>query len=115
MCSTPTTMSDLGLTDKNSGCACGGHSHIQSDVHAHDQTAGPMIREHYSVNGMTCGHCVSSVTEELSGLEGVQSVSVDLNAGGTSRVMVVSSKPIPTVAIRAAVSEAGYDLVTADR
>lgn len=114
MCSTPTTKNDLGLTDKNSGCACGGHSHVQSDVQRHDQTAGPVIREHYQVNGMTCGHCVSSVTEELSGLEGVQSVSVDLNAGGTSRVMVVSSKPIPAEAVRAAVSEAGYDLVNAD-
>ena len=63
MCSTPTTKNDLGLTDKNSGCACGGHSHVQSDVQRHDQTAGPVIREHYSVNGMTCGHCVSSVTK----------------------------------------------------
>lgn len=114
MCSTTTMTNDLGLTDKNSGCGCGGHSHTQSAVHANDQTAGPVMREHFSVNGMTCGHCVASVTEELSGLEGVQSVSVDLNAGGTSRVMVVSSKPIPTEAVRAAISEAGYDLVTAD-
>lgn len=113
MCSTPTTMNDLGLTDKHSGCPCGGHSDMRSDVQVHDQTAGPVIREHYSVNGMTCGHCVSSVTEELSSLEGVQSVSVDLQAGGTSRVMVVSSKPIPAEAVRAAVSEAGYNLVTA--
>lgn len=113
MCGTSTT-NDLGLTDKNSGCACGGHSHEQSDVQVHDQTAGPVIREHYQVNGMTCGHCVSSVTEELSGLEGVRSVSVDLNAGGTSRVMVVSSKPIPAETVRAAISEAGYDLLTAD-
>ena len=114
MCSTPTTKNDLGLTDKNSGCACGGQSHAQTDMHVHDRTAGPVIREHYSVDGMTCGHCVSSVTEELASLEGVQSVSVDLNAGGTSRVMVVSSKPIPAEAVREAVSEAGYDVVTAD-
>jgi copper chaperone len=105
MCGTTTTTNDLGLTDKNNGCACGGHSHvpIRSQVDAH---AGA------DVNGMTCGHCVSSVTEELSALEGVQSVSVDLNAGGTSRVMVVSSQPVPVEAVRAAVSEAGYDLVT---
>ncbi|MET0781037.1 MAG: heavy-metal-associated domain-containing protein [Microbacterium sp.] len=114
MCGTTTTRNDLGLTEKNSGCACGGHSHMQSDVQGHEQ-AGDVFREHYSVNGMTCGHCVSSVTEELSGLEGVQSVSVDLNAGGASRVMVVSSRPVPAEAVRAAVSEAGYDLVTADR
>jgi copper chaperone len=112
MCGTTTTTNDLGLTDKNNGCACGGHSHvpIRSQVDAH--AGADVIREHYSVNGMTCGHCVSSVTEELSALEGVQSVSVDLNAGGTSRVMVVSSQPVPVEAVRAAVSEAGYDLVT---
>lgn len=114
MCATSTTTNDLGLTDKNSGCACGGHLHAQSHVRIDEQAAGDVFREHYSVNGMTCAHCVSSVSEALSGLEGVQSVSVDLNAGGTSRVMVVSSTPTPAEAVRAAVSEAGYDLVNAD-
>jgi len=71
------------------------------------------ISEQYLVDGMTCSHCVSSVTEEISELEGVQSVSVDLNAGGSSRVTVVSSAPVPTGDIRAAVTEAGYALVTA--
>ncbi|WP_341359544.1 cation transporter [Georgenia sp. M64] len=66
------------------------------------------------VEGMTCGHCVHAVTTELSGLEGVRSVSVDLNAGGVSPVTVVSGSTIDDDALRAAVDEAGY-AVTAVR
>ena len=65
------------------------------------------------VSGMTCGHCVSSVTEELSKLEGVSSVNVDLVAGGTSPVQVVSETPLDPTAVREAVTEAGYELVDA--
>jgi len=65
----------------------------------------------YLVSGMTCGHCVASVTEEISGLEGVESVSVDLNAGGTSRVTVASARPLELASVAAAVDEAGYALV----
>lgn len=66
----------------------------------------------YEVNGMTCGHCVASVTEELSELAGVDSVSVELNAGGVSTVTVDSATALDENAVRAAVSEAGYELVT---
>lgn len=65
----------------------------------------------YLVAGMTCGHCVASVTEEVSAVDGVESVSVELNAGGESRVDVVSSAPVPVEEIRSAVTEAGYSLV----
>jgi copper chaperone CopZ len=65
----------------------------------------------YLVSGMTCGHCVASVTEEISALDGVESVVVDLNAGGTSRVSVASSAPLELASVRAAVDEAGYALV----
>lgn len=66
----------------------------------------------YLVSGMTCGHCVSSVTEELTELAGVETVAVDLNAGGTSTVHVTSATPLDADAVRAAVEEAGYSLVT---
>ncbi|OHX04483.1 heavy-metal-associated domain-containing protein [Micromonospora sp. WMMB235] len=62
----------------------------------------------YQVNGMTCGHCVNSVSIELSALPGVTDVQVDL-AGG--RVTVTSQNPLDVDAVRAAVDEAGYDLV----
>jgi copper chaperone CopZ len=48
----------------------------------------------YRVEGMTCGHCVSAVTEQLSALDGVSTVSVDLAPGGASTVTVAGSKPL---------------------
>jgi copper chaperone len=64
----------------------------------------------YSVNGMTCGHCSAAVTEELSKLTGVQQVSIDLNAGGTSAVHVTSEAGLDEATVREAVDEAGYEL-----
>jgi copper chaperone CopZ len=63
------------------------------------------------VTGMTCGHCVKAVTEELGAVDGVDSVAVELVAGGTSAVTVVSTSPVSAEALRAAVDEAGYELV----
>ena len=65
----------------------------------------------FAVEGMTCGHCVQSVTTELSALPGVKDVSVELNAGAASQVTVVSDEPLPSDVIRTAVDEAGYTLV----
>lgn len=64
-----------------------------------------------NVSGMTCGHCVSSVKEELAEVDGVQSVSVDLNAGGASPVTIESSRELTSEEIAAAVEEAGYSVV----
>ncbi|MFG2055663.1 heavy-metal-associated domain-containing protein [Micromonospora sp. NPDC048930] len=61
----------------------------------------------YAVTGMTCGHCVRAVTEELSALPGVEQVEVDLAAGTAT---VISAVPLPVEMVRAAVDEAGYDL-----
>jgi copper chaperone len=67
----------------------------------------------YSVQGMTCGHCASAVSEEISALEGVRSVDVDLVAGGTSTVRVASDAPLADDAVAAALDEAGdYTLVS---
>lgn len=63
------------------------------------------------VAGMTCGHCVSAVTEELTQLPGVTDVSIDLVADGTSPVTVTSEQPLDGTAVAAAVDEAGYELV----
>jgi copper chaperone CopZ len=64
----------------------------------------------YHVTGMTCGHCVTAVTEELSALDGVTGVDVALVAGGTSTVTVTSDAPLRADTVRAAVDEAGYEL-----
>lgn len=63
----------------------------------------------YRVTGMTCDHCVTAVTEELSALPGVRDVQVALVTGGTSEVRVVSESPLAENAVRAAVDEAGYE------
>jgi copper chaperone CopZ len=65
----------------------------------------------YQVTGMTCEHCVASVTEELQTLDGVETVSVELNAGGSSTVTVAAAAPLDDDAVRAAIDEAGYALV----
>ncbi|MFI7579434.1 cation transporter [Kocuria kalidii] len=61
-----------------------------------------------NVSGMTCRHCVMSVTEELTELTGVESVDVDLVAGGVSPVVVTSSRELSADEVEAAVEEAGY-------
>ena len=61
------------------------------------------------VTGMTCGHCVASVTEELKEVDGVLEVRVDnLVEGGDTDVFVESDGPLDIPAARAAVEEAGY-------
>ena len=59
----------------------------------------------YTVEGMTCGHCVLSVTEEVSEVPGVTDVDVDLASG---RMVVTSEDPVDDERVRAAVVEAGY-------
>jgi copper ion binding protein len=59
------------------------------------------------VTGMTCGHCASSVREEVESIPGVTSVDVDLVSG---KVTIDSDGPIQTDAIQGAVEEAGYEL-----
>ena len=66
-----------------------------------------MSEQTYTVTGMTCGHCVASVTEEVSGIDGVTDVAVDLPTGA---VTVTSTEPVDDADIRAAVQEAGYEL-----
>jgi copper chaperone len=61
----------------------------------------------YTVTGMTCGHCVSAVTEEVGQLPGVTDVQVDL---ATGKVTVTSGAPLDEQAVRDAVDEAGYEL-----
>ncbi|MCC9205123.1 heavy-metal-associated domain-containing protein [Arthrobacter sp. zg-Y769] len=67
-----------------------------------------------NISGMTCGHCVASVTEELEALDGVDTVSVDLNAGGVSTATVTANRTLTAAELGEAVAEAGYRMVGAD-
>jgi copper chaperone len=66
-----------------------------------------MTTASYTVVGMTCGHCVDAVTEEVSAVPGVGAVDVDLGSGGLT---VTSDAPVDEAAVRAAVEEAGYSV-----
>ncbi|CAM3320301.1 heavy-metal-associated domain-containing protein [Kibdelosporangium persicum] len=68
-----------------------------------------MSQATYTVQGMTCGHCVSSVTEEVEQIEGVRAVDVDL---ATGKVTVTSDRDLDVDEVRAAVTEAGYQLAS---
>ena len=68
------------------------------------------------LSGLTCGHCVAHVTEELEALEGVKNVSVILNKSGQSVVTVVSDVLLDDARLREAIDEAGdYSLDAIER
>ncbi len=69
------------------------------------------VQTKYTVVGMTCGHCVQAVTEELTKVPGVRDVRVELEAG---EVTVDSDAPLPIDAVVHAVDEAGYELAGAE-
>ena len=64
----------------------------------------------YTVTGMTCEHCVQAVSGELSALDGVKEVRVDLATGA---VTVTSAAPLTDDQVREAIDEAGYTLADA--
>lgn len=70
-------------------------------------TTGSAEVSKYTVTGMTCGHCVSSVTEEIQQIDGVRDVAVDLTTGS---VTVTADQPVTAEAVTAAVREAGYQV-----
>lgn len=70
-----------------------------------------MSSETFHVTGMTCDHCVHAVTEEVSALDVVEAVTIELVVGGASSVLVTSASPVSAEVMRAAVDEAGYELV----
>lgn len=108
---TPETRSPLPMA--STGCACCAPAPA-ADQAAPTADAVPSARTTatYQVEGLTCGHCATSVTEEITALDGVSEVHIDLVAGGASTVTVTAAEPLTTAAVRAAVEEAGYTLVT---
>ncbi|MFE7105678.1 heavy-metal-associated domain-containing protein [Streptomyces sp. NPDC057575] len=85
-------------------CSPSGSCHDGADAGA--QAGG--VTTVYQVSGMTCGHCEGSISAEVSRIEGVTSVKA---VAATGQVTVVSEAPLSDDAVRAAVDEAGYELV----
>lgn len=70
-----------------------------------------MTTQELKITGMTCQHCANAVTQEISALEGVSNVDVNLVEGGTSTA-TVTADPMPSPAqLAEAVDEAGYTIV----
>jgi copper chaperone CopZ len=110
---TGANVADAGETDLMGGCCGGGSCMCGSPASSETETpatGAELTGTEFLVTGMTCGHCVSSVTEEVSAIEGVDSVEVVLKKGGASRVVVTSAAPVDKDAVSAAVEEAGYQL-----
>jgi copper chaperone len=59
----------------------------------------------YTVPGMSCGHCKAAVTDELTQVEGVDTVDVDLD----TKLVVVQGHDLDDAALRAAIYDAGYE------
>lgn len=66
----------------------------------------------WEVIGMTCSHCEHAVTEELMEVDGVNSVSIELNPGAVSRVTVDAADAVADEQLAAAIVEAGYELAS---
>jgi copper chaperone CopZ len=94
-------------TDVNSSSCCGTGS-CGSGPTAQADAGAVGVTTVYKVSGMTCGHCEGAVSREISALDGVTSVQA---VAGTGEVTVSSAAPLDEEAVRAAVDEAGYELV----
>ena len=100
MCGTE-SRKDLPLLSAMSGCSCCTSERTDSAT-----TAGSA--EH-SLEGLTCGHCVETVRKAVTAVNGVETASVELVAGGRSRLVISGSAS--GEAVREAVTSAGYSLI----
>lgn len=99
----------IAETGRAHSCACCSTEQVREPA---DAQVSP-VSTTFGVAGMTCEHCVHSVTEELSEIPAVNGVEVALDAGGVSKVTVHSYAPVDRAAVAAAIGEAGYRLVEA--
>lgn len=89
------------------GCGCGSTGTATPEANAKESQMTDQTTQSFAVTGMTCGHCVSAVTNELQAIDGVTDVEVNLVAGGTSTVTVTSEAALDQSRVAAALDEAG--------
>ncbi|MET0872178.1 MAG: heavy-metal-associated domain-containing protein [Paeniglutamicibacter terrestris] len=98
------------------GCGCGSNSSNSNEGLTITMRPEDTVTQNHitlKIDGMTCGHCVASVTEELREITGVAEVEVFLSAGGTSTAEITTIAPVEKETLAQAVQEAGYTLVSA--
>jgi copper chaperone len=93
---------ELPLASSAGGCGCCSSQPSSSSVDTGDVE--------FTLEGLTCGHCVQTVEKAVSTLDGVESASVELVPGGRSRLVVTG--PVNGVAVREAVTSAGYSVIS---
>lgn len=94
----------------NCGCSSEKNSNQGLQIIPREQSTPLTAHTELKISGMTCGHCVASVTEELKEIVGVQDVEVVLDAKGVSTATVTSASSLDEASIRSAIDEAGYTL-----
>ena len=99
----PNSRIELPLASSTSGCLC-------CSTEASISTSTVPSGVEFALEGLTCGHCVQTVEKAVSVLDGVESASVDLVAGGRSRLLV--SGRVDALALREAVTSAGYTFIS---
>jgi copper chaperone len=106
------------MSDTSSGGCCGGSCGCNSNqgltITTRPEDTMSQNNITLKIDGMTCGHCVASVTEELREVEGVTNVEVFLSAGGTSTANVTTGSAVENALLTQAVQEAGYTVVSVD-
>lgn len=112
MCGTSEARTQLPLAAAaQHGCSCcspAGETQARTSVTAQPQASGAQ----YALEGLTCGHCVQTVEKAVSGVSGVQSATVDLVPGGTSRLNVTGTADRDALA--EAIRSSGYALAGAE-
>jgi len=96
----------------NCNCGCSSENNSSSSqglqITTREQATELTTRTEIKISGMTCGHCVASVTEELKELDGVKDVDVILDAQGISTATVTATGKLSEASLREAIDEAGY-------
>jgi copper chaperone len=93
---------ELALMSSASGCSC-------CSTQVPEESLATAGAAEYALEGLTCGHCVETVRKAVTAADGVNAASVELVAGGRSR-LVVSGSAVDA-AVRDAVTSAGYSLI----
>ncbi|MGX1159927.1 copper chaperone CopZ [Arthrobacter sp. SLBN-100] len=114
MCGTTESRTLLPLASKEQqGCSCcSPATETRATVTAAAQPEALGSDAQYALEGLTCGHCVRTVEEAVSGVAGVESATVDLVPGGTSRLSVTGA--VDLEALAEAVRSSGYVLAGAN-